>query len=178
MGRERLIKSTVAHSLQWKEFDEGAVDQITAMGWASRYDPDELGIAIIQTDALDQKSARKVLYLVSRHLVRHYSIHRDYAKRVVFSALQEYLFPNCLYCGGKGELHASNEVVSGCPHCHGSGKHRYSNLERSVLLGKFRYREKIYEEALKLIRDKAGRLVSQAGARLRDDPVPSTASRG
>lgn len=169
MGYERLVKSTIARTLQWSPTEENAVDQVAAIGLASRHDV--LGSALLRMEALDAHATRQVIFLTSRRLAKRFKIERNYAKRVAVAVLHELMRPNCMYCGGKGETHESGKQVTDCPHCNGTGMHRYSNTERVHLLGQRTYNEKIYEDALSYVRECVRGIINRTAKRLEDPPV-------
>ncbi len=168
-----MIKATVAGSLMWMETEQRAVDQVAALGLASRRDPD--GTAILRMEALNGKAGRQVVLLIARRLVHRFRIERTYAKRVALAVMHEYMRPNCIYCGGKGETHVKNEKVQPCGYCHGSGLHRYSDYERSVLMGAG-YNQRVYEDALAYLRDTERELVRRAEKRLGEQDQPNEAT--
>ena len=161
MGRESIVKSTVATSLGWDENLEKQVDRVTALGMATR--KNHLGSAIVHAEALDADSMRKVVLLVTRHIIKECRIARTHAERIAFSALQEHLKPRCRACGGIPYLEA--RVAECCPACGGTGLHRYGNTERRNMCGG-KYNEKAYEAALNEIRDRLSAAVRGAGDRL------------
>lgn len=165
MGHERLIKASIAHSLAWLENEECCVDRVTAIGFSSRYN--EVGDMMLRVDALDADSLRKVILLVVRRLNHRHKIGREFAEKMAFASLHEYMRPNCIYCGGKGETHRKATVVTVCEYCNGSGLHRYSDRDRNALIGG-RYNERAYEDALCFVRDAVRSVVVSADRRLSD----------
>ena len=163
MGTERLIKSVGAHSLTWESTEEGAVDRITAIGFAARRN--ELGETMLRVNGLEATSMRKAILLVTRHLNLHFNITRGFAQKMAKAALHEYLRPGCMYCGGKGHHYQRGQAVRACPYCGGTGLHRYSDSERAVLIGG-NYHHKAYEEALASLRDSIRSLVINSDRRL------------
>jgi hypothetical protein len=161
MGRESLNRAVVASSLGWTETEERQVDRVTALGMATR--TNHLGSAIIHAEAMDANSMRKVVLLVTRHIIKECRIARSHAERIAFSALQEHLRPRCRACGGIPYLEA--RVSECCPACGGTGLHRYGNTERKNMCGG-KYNEKAYEAALNEIRDRLSAAVRGADNRL------------
>jgi len=165
MPHERLIKSTIAHTLAWQEFEEKAVDRVTAIGFSSQYN--EVGDAMLRVDALDADALRKVILLVVRRLNHRHRIERNFAKKLAFASLHEYMRPNCIYCGGKGETHRKGTVVTICQYCNGSGLHRYSDRDRGALIGG-NYNQRAYEDALCFVRDAVRSIVVASDRRLNE----------
>jgi hypothetical protein len=163
MSHETLIKCTIAHSLGWEEFEEQPVDRVTAIGFSTRFN--EVGEAMLRVDALDAPSLRKVIFLVVRRLNQRHQITRGFAEKMAFATLHEYMRPNCIYCGGKGEVHAKGTVVTVCAYCNGSGLHRYSDGDRGSLIGG-KYNQRAYEDALAYVRDAVRSVVVSSGRRL------------
>lgn len=159
MGYERFIKSTIAHSLRWCDNDEGSIDRITAIGFSTK--KNEVGDAMLRVDALDASAARKVILLVVRRLHQRHKLTRGFAEKMALACLHEYMRPNCIYCGGKGEIHQESAPVTTCSSCNGTGLHRYSNGDRNALIGGG-YSEKAYEDALSYVRDAVRRVVVQS----------------
>ena len=102
MGKEAMIKSTVASSLEWDENAERAVDRVTAIALAARRN--ELGSAMLRVEALDDATLRKAVLLVARRLNHQFRIARDFAERMAVAAVQEYMQPGSVTCGGTGSV--------------------------------------------------------------------------
>jgi hypothetical protein len=168
MGYERLVKATTARTLEWSQTEERAVDQIAAIGLATR--KDEFGSAILRMEALNAPATRKVIYLIRRRLIRKFRIEDVYARKVGWAVLHEYLRGNCSYCGGSGEIHEEGAKVIQCPYCAGTGLHRFSDTERAGLLGGRKYNQKVYEDALAYLRDSAREIVRKVHGRL-EEPI-------
>ena len=162
MGREALIKATSATSLGWDDNQEKAVDRIVALGMATR--ENALGSAILHAEALDEASMRNVILLATRTLHHKHRITRHFCERIVMAALVEHMHPRCRSCGGMPFIEA--RVATVCPDCKGSGFHRYSDRERSRMIGVTKYPTKAYEAALTAIRDSLSRAVGGANGRL------------
>lgn len=163
MSRERLIRSLPPHSLAWHETYESSIDRIAAIGLASRYN--EMGEAMLRVDALDAKALNKVILLVVRRLSHRHLITLGFAKKIAFATLHEYMRPNCIYCGGKGEEHKKGQVIVACPVCDGSGLHRYSDKDRKSLVG-CGFNTKVYEDALAYVREAVQTIVISTHKRL------------
>lgn len=164
MGRERLIKSVGAHSLRWKSTEEGAVDRVTAIGFAAR--KNELGEAMLRVNGLEAPALRKAVLLVARELNHKLRITHGFAKKIAIAALHEYLRPNCVYCGGKGHHYQRGQAVRVCLYCQGSGLHVYSDSDRALLIGG-NYHARAYEDALSCVRDSIHTLVINSDRRLK-----------
>lgn len=163
MSHEGLIRCITAHSLGWDETQEVSIDRITAIGFASRYN--EIGGAMLRVDALDAGALHKVILLVIRRLNHHHRIDRGFAKKIAFATLHEYMRPNCIYCGGKGEEHRKGRVVTVCPYCEGTGLHRYSDKDRKALVGGG-FNTRAYEDTLTYVRDAVRAIVVNSDRRL------------
>jgi hypothetical protein len=166
MGQERLIKATIAHSLEWVETEEGSVDRVTAIGFSARNN--EVGDAMLRVDALDAVALRKVIFLIVRRLNHRHRMDRGYAQRLAIAVLHEFMRPNCIYCGGKGETHQKGAVVTICSHCNGSGLHRYSDSDRMALVrgAGSQFNHRAYEDALTYVRDAVRGIVVASDRRL------------
>lgn len=171
MGHERLIKATGAHSLKWRDNEEGAVEQVAAIGLASKYE--RIGAQILHTENLDPKSLRKAIQLARIKLCKQHRLQLHYAERVIQAALFECLRPNCIHCGGNKETFQQNAAVQTCEYCNGTGKHRYSNTERAILIGG-KYNQRVYENALDIVRDAIHNIVVRSAKRLGDDQSSTT----
>lgn len=165
MGHERLIRSLPPRSLGWHETQECSIDRILAIGLASRRN--EVGEAMLRVDALDAAALHKVLLLVIRHLYHRHHVSRGFAKKIAFATLHEYMRPNCIHCGGKGNVYKTSSVVKACSHCAGSGLHRYSDRDRASLVGG-RFSQRVYEDALGYVRDAVRAIVVNTDRRLGD----------
>jgi len=163
MGHERLIKAGIAHSLAWNDNEECCVDRVTAIGFSSKCN--EVGDAMLRVDALDADALRKVILLVVRRLNHRHRIERNFAKKLAFASLHEYMRPNCIYCGGKGETHRKGTLVTVCAYCNGSGLHRYADRDRVALIGG-NYNQRAYEDALAYVRDVVRSIVVDSDRRL------------
>jgi len=167
MGRERLIKSVGAHSLTWKPTEEGAVDRVTAIGFAAHRN--EMGETMLRVNALDGSALKKAIFLVTRQLVHRTHLGRDFARKLAIAALHELLRPQCIYCNGRGQQFQKSSVVRVCHYCQGTGLHRYSDTERELLIGGAgKYNECAYEKALSFARDSLRTIVINADRRLID----------
>lgn len=160
MGRETLIKATVAGSLEW-DIHEQAVDRITALALSRN----AIGSAMIHADGLDAQSLRKVVFLVVRKLNHRYRLNRGFGEKIVLAALKELMQPHCPTCNGKGEIHNEGEAVVGCQSCSGTGLHRYSDSVRAELIGGSLH-GKAYSFAIASIRDAVSVTVLIANNRL------------
>ena len=163
MGKETMIKSTVASSLEWDENAERAVDRVTAIALSARRN--ELGSVMLRVEALDDASLRKAVLLVARRLNHQFRITRGFAERMAVAAVQEYMQPGCITCGGTGSV--TQGVVMVCIRCDGSGFRRYSDADRRTMIGGS-FNKKAYEDALQFVRDSVRSVVTGAGARLGD----------
>lgn len=163
MGHERLIKTFTASSLEWACNGEACIDRVAAIGFASRYN--DVGEAMLRVDALDPEALRKVILLVIRRLNRQFNIERSFAERMAFATLHEYMRPNCIYCGGKGDVFQQGAVVQVCSYCDGSGLHRYSDRDRKALIGGG-YNTRAYENAIAYVRDAVRAIVVSTNGRL------------
>ena len=166
MGQERLIKCVDAHSLHWFETEERPIDRVIALAIASR--GEETGEAMVRVGALDRNAVRRVIYLTARHLKYKCHITNSYGEKIALAVLHEYMRPNCIHCGGKGEAFHKGRATTRCPECEGTGKHRYSDSDRTALIGGNNYNEKAYELALAYIRDAMVNIRRKADARLDD----------
>lgn len=164
-----MVKATVAHTLAWSPTEENAIDQVAAIGFATK--KDKMGSPILRMEALDANSARQVILLTARRLTKRFRIENNYARKIAFAVLHEYLCPNCFYCGGKGEIYEANTTVKECPHCNGTGMHRFTDQQRGHLLGGRTYNQRIYEDALNYVKDTARAVVGRAQRRLDDDAI-------
>jgi len=79
--------------------------------------------------------------------------------------LHEYLRPQCLHCGGKGNHYQKGAAVRVCHFCQGSGLHHYSDSDRESLIGG-KYNQRAYEEALAFLRDSIQTIVINTDRRL------------
>lgn len=164
MGHETLIKCTVAGSLEWDDNNERAVDRVTAIGMSARRN--ELGAAMLHAEALDEAAMRKVILLVVRKLNHKHRIARGFANRIALAVLHETMCPGCIYCGGKGEIQ-QGDMVTGCSVCNGTGWHRYTDADRSSLVGGA-YNKVAYDAALAQVRDALSLIVRTARSHLTD----------
>ena len=165
MGRERLIKSVGAHSLTWKSTEEGAVDRVTAIGFAAHRN--EMGETMLRVNALDGSALNKAIFLITRYLVQRRHWTREFARKSAIAILHEVLRTQCIYCGGRGNHFQKGSPVHVCLYCQGTGLHRYSDADRVILSGS-NYNEKKYEEALSFARDSLRTIVINADRRLID----------
>jgi len=165
VSHERLIKTITAHSLEWDETQQCTIERITAIGFAARNN--EIGEAMLRVDALDAEALRKVILLVIRRLNHRHRIERGFAKRIAFATLHEYMRPNCIHCGGKGNVYKKASVVTVCSHCAGSGLHRYSDSDRASLIGGG-FNHRAYEDAIAYVRDAVRAIVVDSDRRLGD----------
>ena len=163
MGQERLIKSVIAHSLHWRATEECAIDRVTALGWTARYN--EMGETMLRVSALEAAALHRAILLLQRQMFYKFRIGREFGRKMAAAALYELLRPGCLYCGGKGQHYQRGEAVRACPYCDGSGLHRYSDVERTVLIGG-KYNGRAYEDALDCMRDALQRIVTSTDRRL------------
>jgi hypothetical protein len=122
---------------------------------------------MLRVDALDVSALHKVILLVIRRLNHHHRIERGFAKKIAFATLHEYMRPNCIYCGGKGEEHRKGRVVTVCSYCGGSGLHRYSDKDRKALVGGG-FNQRTYEDAIAFVRDAVRAIVVSTNGRLGD----------
>ncbi len=177
MKHERFIKCVIAHSLEWEEFEERAVDRVTAIGLSEQHN--DLGDAMLRVDALDPVALRKVILLTTRRLNSKMNVSFGFGRRLAIAAMHEYMRANCIHCGGKGKIfqegrHDSfhsdetSRIITECSHCNGTGLHRYSNADRRALIGG-PYKEAAYEEALSFIRDAVVTILARSNKRLEDD---------
>ena len=165
MGRERLIKSVGAHSLTWKSTEEGAVDRVTAIGFAAHRN--EMGETMLRVNALDADAMNKAILLITRKIVHRLHLGRDYARKIAIAALHEILRPQCPYCGGRGAHYQKGHAVRVCLYCQGHALHRYTDTDRAMLIGG-NYSERAYEDALSFARDSLRTIVINADRRLID----------
>lgn len=162
MGREQLVKSTMASSLAWDDTNERAVDRVTAIGMAAK--KNEIGAAMLRVEALDESALRRVILLSIRNLNHKHRISRGMAERISLAVLREHLQQSCSCCGGIGEIKVS-DVVSICPECLNTGRRRYTDSDRKLMVGG-KCSEHAYDAALTYIRDSLSAIVSSAGMRL------------
>lgn len=162
MGREALVKSMIAGSLLWNDHEERPIDRITAVAYARQ---NEVGAAMLRVEALDAAALRKVILLIVRRLNHKFHITRGFAERMAFAVLHEYYRPNCIFCGGKGEIHPKANIIQACPNCSGTGLHHYTDRDRVALVGG-KYNQDAYENAMAYIRDSLAILVRDTNRRL------------
>lgn len=171
MKHESLIKSTFTGSLAWQEHQERAVDRVTAIGFSGRSNDarmtiqKDFGVTMLRVEAQDPAALRKVILLIVRRLNHKYRITRGFAEKIAFAVMHEYLRANCSACGGKAEIPQKGGVVLICPQCNGSGLHRYSDSDRSRLVGGG-YNKAAYENALAYVRDALSDVIINANKRL------------
>lgn len=163
MGRETLIRATMASSLAWDDNHQKPVDIVTAIALSSKHN--ELGSLMLRVEALDAQSMRGVILLIIRRLNHKHHITRGCAERMAQSVLTECLQPHCPDCGGCGELHHDGEAVLTCTHCSGSGFRRYTDQDRLTMIGS-PYNSKAYTGALGWVRDALREIVNGANNRL------------
>lgn len=163
MGQERLIRATISKSLAWDETQETSIDRITAIGFAARNN--EIGDAMLRVDALDAHSLHKVILLLIRRLNQKHHIARGFGQKIAFAVLHEYMRPNCIHCGGKGNVYRKSSIVTVCSHCNGSGLHRYSDSDRASLIGG-NINQRAYEDAMGYVRDAVRAIVVNSDKRL------------
>lgn len=165
MGRETLIRSTMASSLEWDANQEQSVDRVTAIAFSTKHN--ELGSLMLRVEAMDVQSLRKVTLIVTRELNHKHRITRGFAERMANAVLRECLHPHCVGCGGRKELHSEGEVVLTCSICGGTGLHRYTDQDRRNLVGSG-YNKAVYAGALGYVMDALRMAVSGANNRLTD----------
>ena len=165
MGHEGLIKATISGSLAWDETQETSIDRITAIGFAARNN--EIGEAMLRVDALDAYALHKVILLIIRRLNHKHGIARGFGQKIAIATLHEYMRPNCIHCGGKGNVYRKSSVVTVCSHCDGTGLHRYSDSDRTSLIGG-NFNQRAYEDAIAYVRDAVRAIVVDSGRRLGD----------
>lgn len=163
MGHESLIRSLTAHSLEWHDNMERTIDRVTAIGFAARHN--EIGEAMLRVDALDADALHKVILLIIRRLNHRHRIERGFAKKIAFATLHEFMRPNCIHCGGKGNVYRKGAAVTVCLHCQGSGLHRYSDKDRASLIGG-NFNQRAYEDAISYVRDALKTVVVDCNKRL------------
>lgn len=164
MGKEALVKATVASSLGFDSNIEQQrqVDRVMALGMASR--GNQLGSAIVHAEGLDELARREVVLLSARRLVRKNRVNMDFARNIAYAAMMEYMHPRCRSCGGIPFSDAKVSEV--CPSCNGTGLHRYSDRERAEMAKTQNVPTRLYELALREIRDAVGFAVQGANRRL------------
>lgn len=167
MPQESLIKCVMAHSLEWCETEERAIDRVTALGWCGRNNRrGEMGGALIRVDALDATALRKVIFLIVRRLHHKFHIQRGVAERMAIASLHELLRANCIHCGGRGKIDQHGAPTVTCEHCNGSGLHCYTDGDRMALIGS-RYNHAAYDDILQYLRDSTREIVIVSDKRLK-----------
>ena len=151
MGREEIIKSTMAKSLEWDENIPRQVDTIVALGMATR--GNALGSAMLHGEGGDVASMRHVVELVANKLIKKHRISRQTAENIALTALKELSSPFCRCCGGITEVFAPNAVIVTCHVCNGSGLHRHTDSERIAMMGGSKMHSAAYDAALTIMRD-------------------------
>lgn len=156
MGHEALIKCTSATTLKWDINQVRQIDHVMAVAIATKNN--EVGGLMLRIEALDVHSLRGLMLILAKDLKRRHKLTLGFSWAISNSVIKELLHPGCTKCGGKGEIHRESEAVIICPHCNGTGLHRYADKERTDMIGG-RYNRDAYEYALNYVRNSLGAAV-------------------
>ena len=169
MSRERLAKASTSSNLAWDANACKDIDIITSMGVIQMRGPAlTLGRLLIQlrgyatvkskTDLMDRSTedrdnARAIACdMVEAKFSKMGLIERQ-RRRLVEVGLDEWVDDRCHTCHGSAAIEREQGGTLTCAACHGTGKHRYSDQERSQSLNVAVDRLIHYERALALVID-------------------------
>ena len=127
MGKEALIKSTIASSLGWDENDEKPVDRLTAIGMA--HNP--LGSLILRAYGDDRDAYFEAYCIVGRLVRVRADKVRISANRAASAVLADIIDQRCHTCQGRGQIR-NKESVHICPTCNGSALRDTRIIRRKV----------------------------------------------
>ncbi len=139
MGTRELVGSAILSNHLETKPHESAVDRVGALGCST-----DLGRAMWRwayaDDARAVKSALHHLLRKARSRTKVYEAHTEHKtlERACLMVLLEWRHPHCRVCSGAGQVgaddHQGAKAMYVCHTCSGSGKHRYSDLERAQSL--------------------------------------------
>lgn len=154
MNREQLARATTSSDLRWDDAREKDIDTITALGIIQLRDSRmlRLGRLLIllrgyeetksKTDLRDRmvsdREDAKALLSVLIHTEgtrKDKKMSRAAVFRTANAAYIEFVFDRCHQCRGAGSIVREEGGNLTCDACNGTGKHRFSDLERSLNIG-------------------------------------------
>lgn len=168
MSRERLAKASTSSDLGWDENRIKDVDAVTALGVIQLRDSRMLRLgrnlillrgyeeARSKTDLQDRmrEDREETIELIAA-IVEHHPDFKGLSERqrmiLCRVGMLEWVFDRCRQCHGAKAIVRSEGGTITCQACNGTGKHRYSDLERADNLGTQVHRMIHYERALNAV---------------------------